>query len=153
MTGDSTEVADFRESLLQAVLHVPLAQHLGCELVDPAHPELGVRWTVGQEADNLVGGAHAAATYAVAEMAAFVLVIGTLEPGEHAVTVASACQLIAAAPIGATVQARPTLVRRGRRTAHLNVDVVLMDAGPADGAPVEKVVAAFQLTKAILTRT
>ena len=143
MTGESEEVADFRNALVQAALHVPLAQHLGCTLVDPARPELGVRWTVGEEADNLVGGAHAAATYAVAELAAFVLVVGTLEPGEHAVTVASACQLVASAPIGATVEARPTLVRRGRRTAHLSVDVVLGD----------RVVAAFQLTKAILSRT
>lgn len=128
------------EQLVRAALDVPLARHLDLTLIDEADPGAGVCWTVGENADNLIGSAHAAAVYAVAELAGFVRVAQTLEEGEHAVTVASSCQLVSAAPIGTTLEARPVLTRRGRRTAHLTVEVTLG----------ERVVASFQLTKSIL---
>ncbi|SDS00641.1 uncharacterized domain 1-containing protein [Nocardioides scoriae] len=132
--------ADHADALTRAALGVPLARHLGAELVDPDDPAAGVRWTVGENADNLIGSAHAAAVYAVAELAGFVAVAQHLAPDEHAVTVAQSAQLVRAAPVGATVVAVATLVRRGRRTAHLTVEVTLDD----------DVVATYQLTKAVL---
>ena len=128
------------EQIVRAALGVPLARHLDLALIEEGDLGAGVRWTVGENADNLIGSAHAAAVYAAAELAGFARVAQTLEEGQHAVTVASSCQLVAAAPIGATLEARPVLTRRGRRTAHLTVEVTLG----------EQVVASFQLTKSIL---
>jgi acyl-coenzyme A thioesterase PaaI-like protein len=121
-------------------LAVPLAAALGAELLDDDDPAGGARCVVAGIADNGGGSAHAAALAALLELAGYLALAPTLATDEHAVTHAVALQLIGAAPVGATVEARGALDRRTRRTAFVTA------AATVDGA----VVARAQLTKTVV---
>ncbi|WP_295695206.1 hotdog domain-containing protein [Lapillicoccus sp.] len=122
-------------------LAVPLAAALGLSLLDESAPEHGVHFVVSALAGNGVGGAHAAALSAAMELAAYLAVLPELAPDEHAVTHASAVQLIVVAPVGERVEATARLLRRSRRLAFLEVEAT------CDG----HIVALGQLTKSVVT--
>lgn len=121
-------------------LDVPLARALGARLLDPDDPSAGVAFDVGELAGNGAGGAHAAALGVLLELAGYLAVLPQLGPTEHAVTHASATQLVRAAPLGATVVARGTAEPRTGRLAFVSV-VARTVAGT---------VARVQLTKSIV---
>ncbi|MEI4272135.1 DUF4442 domain-containing protein [Klenkia sp. LSe6-5] len=122
------------------VLAVPLTAALGVQLLDPAHPEAGVRLPVSGLADNGAGGAHASALSAAMEVAAYLALAPSLAPDEHAVSHAVALQLVSAAPTGVWVHAHALLDRRGRRTAFLTAVAQVDDV----------VVARAQITKTVV---
>lgn len=124
----------------QLALSVPLVAALGVQLLDPAHPEAGVRLPVSGLAANGAGGAHASALSAAMELAAYLALAPSLGPDEHAVSHAVALQLVSAAPAGVWVDASAHLDRRGRRTAFLTAVARVEDA----------VVARAQITKTVV---
>ncbi|MEI4271779.1 DUF4442 domain-containing protein [Klenkia sp. LSe6-5] len=121
-------------------LSVPLVAALGVQLLDPAHPEAGVRLPVSGLAANGAGGAHASALSAAMELAAYLALTPSLGPEEHAVSHAVALQLVSAAPAGVWVHASAHLDRRGRRTAFLTAVAQMED----------EVVARAQITKTVV---
>jgi acyl-coenzyme A thioesterase PaaI-like protein/nitroimidazol reductase NimA-like FMN-containing flavoprotein (pyridoxamine 5'-phosphate oxidase superfamily) len=124
----------------QQALAVPLAAALGVSLLDVDDPTAGVAFTVATLADNGAGGAHAAALAAVLELAGYLALLPQLDVEEHALTTASAMQLIAPAPAGQVVEVRATADPRTRRVAFVS----------AFAACGSVVVARSQLTKAIV---
>lgn len=124
----------------ELALRVPLADALGCRVIDAGHPDARVEFSVVGLASNGAGGLHAAALAAAMELAAYLAVAPTLATVEHAVTHASAMQLIGVAHTGDHVQVRAELERRGRNIAFTSV-----------AAHVEqRLIARAQITKSIV---
>lgn len=121
-------------------LSVPLVAALGLQLLDPGHPEAGVRLPVSGLTGNGAGSAHASALSAALELAAYLALAPSLTVDEHAVSHAVALQLVAAAPAGVWVEATAELDRRGRRTAFLSAVAHVGD----------DVVARAQITKSVV---
>ena len=130
-----------RERIGQA-LTVPLTSALGCFLLDPDDPAAGVAFVPGELADSGNGGVHATALAAVLEVAGYFVVLPTLGEDEHAVTHASALQVLGGASRGYRVEARAQLDRRTKRLAFVSA------AATVDGT----VVATAQLTKSVVKR-
>lgn len=129
----------------ELVLTVPLASALGVRLLDPARPEVGAEFRVTGLADNGAGGVHAAALGAVLEIAAYLALASHLTVDEHALTHASAVQLIAAAGAGDVIAVRGLVDRRTRRTAFVSATAACVAASTP---PV--LIARAQLTKTIV---
>ncbi|MFY0407767.1 thioesterase, FlK family [Solicola sp. PLA-1-18] len=121
-------------------LAVPLTQALGCHLIDPGSPQVGVALVPGELADNGAGGVHAAALAAALELAAYLAVAPTLGDSEHAVTHASSLQLIASVGLGERIECRAQLDRRGRRLAFLSVLAAVGDRPVARAAITKSIV-------------
>ena len=127
---------------ISEALSVPLTSALGCFLLDPDDPAAGVVFVPGELADSGNGGVHATALAAVLEVAGFFVVLPTLDDDEHAVTHASALQVLGGATRGDRVEVRAQLDRRTRRLAFVSA------AATVDGT----VVATAQLTKSVVKR-
>jgi acyl-coenzyme A thioesterase PaaI-like protein len=119
---------------------VPLQHALGARLLDPADPTVGVVFRVSGLALNGAGGVHSGALAGVLELAAYLALLPELEPEEHAVTHATATQLIAAARDGEEVEVTGTVERRTRRIAFLSVTAAVGD----------RLVATGQITKTVV---
>lgn len=121
-------------------LAVPLTAALGVRLLDERDPGAGVGFTVTGIAGNGAGGAHAAALAAAMEVAAYLALLPQLQTDEHAVTTASALQLLAAAPTDRQVEVVATADPRTSRLAFTSARAVCGGV----------VVARAQITKAVV---
>ncbi|MEI4272133.1 DUF4442 domain-containing protein [Klenkia sp. LSe6-5] len=124
MTAPQTTAALDRAHL---ALSVPLVAALGLQLLDPAHPEAGVRLPVSGLTGNGAGSAHASALVGALELAAYLALAPSLTADEHAVPSVVSLQLVAAAPAGMWVEATADLDRRDPRTAALSAVARLGD--------------------------
>jgi acyl-coenzyme A thioesterase PaaI-like protein len=131
------------EDRVRLVFDVPLAAELGLRLIDPADPGAGAAFTVAGIASNGAGGVHAAAVGAALELAAYLALAPKLAETEHAVTHASAVQLISGAAEGELVEVRGVLERRTRRLAFCIASATVGD----------RIVARAQLTKSVVPFT
>jgi acyl-coenzyme A thioesterase PaaI-like protein len=138
MTDELSRTA-LAERAAQAMA-VPLQHALGTRLLDPSDPTAGVAFPVGGLALNGAGGVHSGALAGVLELAAYLALLPALEPEEHAVTHATAMQLVAPARAGEGVEAIGTLERRARRIAFLSVTAAVGD----------RLVATAQITKSVV---
>lgn len=124
------------------VLAIPLHRFLGLSPIDPGDPSQGVAFTVAEASAAPGGYLHGGAVSSVLDVACFFALIPTLGDGEMAATVDSSVQLIRSVPLGARVELRGELIRRGRTMAFLR------SAATVDGSTV----ATGQFTK-VITRS
>ncbi|WP_375484936.1 PaaI family thioesterase [uncultured Jatrophihabitans sp.] len=134
-----TEARSSDRERIDDALAQPLTGALGCFLLDPDDVAAGVAFVPGQLAGSRTGGVHPAALAAVLELAGYLVVLPTLDEDEHAVTHASALQVLGGAGRGDRVEARAQLDRRSRRLAFVSA------AATVDGL----VVATAQLTMSV----
>jgi acyl-coenzyme A thioesterase PaaI-like protein len=124
----------------EAALAVALPDALGVEFVDPHAPLDGVVLPVAGIAVTPAATAHAAALGAAVELAAYLAVLPTLTPAQHAVTHQISTQYLRAGRAGDRVRVVGSLLRRSRALAFVTVTAY----GPAD------VVAHSQITKSVV---
>lgn len=122
-------------------LRVPLQRALGVALLDPARPQAGVGFAVGDLAGNGAGGMHAGAPAVGLELAALLAVLPYLAPSEHAVTASTATTLASSAGPGQWVEFPGAVDRRTGRLAFTTVVASAGDALLARAAIVKSVIA------------
>lgn len=101
------------------VLAIPLHRFLDLAPIDAEDPALGVAFTVAEASAAPGGYLHGGAVTMALDVACFFSLIPTLGEGEMAATVDSSVQLISIVPLGARVELRGELIRRGRTMAFL----------------------------------
>ncbi|MDK3255799.1 PaaI family thioesterase [Blastococcus capsensis] len=129
------------DARVQAVLDIPLHRFLGVELRDARDPSAGIRFPVGEAAQNPAGMLHGGIVYALLDVASFLALLPSLGDGEHAVTHDVAASLLRPVAAGATVELSATVLRRGRAVAFMRAEATV------DGV----LVATGQVTKTVLT--
>lgn len=134
--------AELRDRI-DLALAVPLVARLGLRLLDEEVPDAGAAFVVTGLAGNGAGGVHAAAVGAALEVAAYLALAPQLSATEHAITHASAVQLVSGAAEGETIELRGQVDRRTGRLAFCS----------AMAAVGERVVARAQLTKSVVPFT
>jgi uncharacterized protein (TIGR00369 family) len=140
MTG--TADSDLLAERVRGVLDVALHRFVGVELLDPAHPENGIAFEVGDASVNNVDLLHGGIVTALLDVASYLALLPLLGPDEGAVTHDSSASLMKAVTRGARVQVTGRVVRRGRSLAFVHAEATV------DGT----VVATGQVTKSVLSR-
>lgn len=128
------------DARVQAVLDIPLHRFLGVELRDDQDPSAGIRFPVGEAAQNPAGMLHGGIVYALLDVASFLALLPSLDDGEHAVTHDVAASLLRPVAADATVELSATVLRRGRAVAFMRAEATV------DGV----LVATGQVTKTVL---
>lgn len=127
---------------IAAVLDIPLHRFLGVELLDPASPQDGITFTVGDAAINNADVLHGGIVTALLDVACYLSLVGDLGPDENAVTHDVSASLMRPVPRDAQVRVSGEVVRRGRSIVFLRAQATV------DGA----VVATGQVTKTMVRR-
>ena len=123
-----------------AVLAIPLHRFLGVALLDPDDPPAGIWFPVEEPAQNNVGVLHGGVVSALLDVASYLALLPTFEPGEHAVTHDLSVSLLRPVSAGSRVELTGTVLRRGRAVAFLRAEARV------DG----RIVAAAQVTKTLV---
>jgi len=98
-----------------------MSQWLGIDVLESGHGVCTCRMTVRQEMVNGFGIAHGAITYALADST---LAFAVNAQGQHAVSVTSTIQHLAAVQVGDVLTARAIPRAEGGRIAHVDVEVI-----------------------------
>ncbi|WP_346622757.1 PaaI family thioesterase [Blastococcus montanus] len=125
---------------VQAVLDIPLHRFLGVQLRDERDLAAGIRFPVGEAAQNPAGMLHGGVVYALLDVASFLALLPQLGADEHAVTHDVSASLLRPVRAGATVEVTATVLRRGRAVAFLRAEATV------DG----ELVATGQVTKTVV---
>ena len=127
---------------VEGVLDIPLHRFLGVGLADPAAPEAGVVFDVGEATLNNAGVLHGGIVTALLDVACYLALLPELADDENAVTHDVSASLMRPVPSGSRVQVTGTVVRRGRSVVFLRAEATV------DGV----VVGAGQVTKTMVRR-
>jgi len=128
------------DARVQAVLDIPLHRFLGVRLRDVHDPTAGIRFPVGEAAQNPARMLHGGVVYALLDVASFLALLPHLADGEHAVTHDVSASLLRPVRADATVDVTATVLRRGRAVAFMRAEATV------DG----QLVATGQVTKTVV---
>lgn len=122
------------------VLAIPLHRFLALSLVDGQDPTAGIHLPVGPGAVNNAGVLHGGVLAAVLDVVSYLTLLPQLSGTENAVTNSLTVSLLRPVAAGRQLQARATVLRRGRNLVYLRADATAGD----------EMVGAAQVTKTIL---
>jgi uncharacterized protein (TIGR00369 family) len=119
---------------------LPLHRHVGVELLDPEHPELGARFTVTSAIEGRSGRLHGGVLSFVLDGVAYLALEPSLAPDEDAVSHDIHISMMRAVRRDQVVELRGRVVKRGRTVCFVDAEATV------DG----ELVATARITKSIV---
>ncbi len=128
------------DDLLAGITAIPLHRFLGLHGLQAADGQASLKITVNENTANPAGVLHGGVAYALCDVVAYAALLTCIEAGAGAVTHDIHVSVIRAAPLGAEVEFRGQVVRKGGRIAFL--DAQALSAG--------EIIASARVTKSLL---
>lgn len=115
-----SDMAERMQERFDRALAVPLLAFLGVAANDASDPRAGLHFIVGRDSLNAADALHGGAIATALDVAAYLAVLPDLEDSEEALTHAFSASYIAGAAEGERVEARASVLRRGRHLAFVS---------------------------------